>query len=166
MGMCKECSQIFPTEIMKDGYCPQCLEKGKEKEELEKIKLLKLEEIKNNKDVLNDILITTETIISIPIEKRLGIISAQCIYGLNIIKDIFTSIRNIVGGRVQSIEEALEEANEQIIYDLKVKAYLSNANAVIGVKIEHTYNNANGGSILSVFATGTIIKTSNEEKNK
>jgi rRNA maturation endonuclease Nob1 len=29
---------------------------------------------------------------------------------------------------------------------------------IICAKIEHTYNNANDGSILSVFATGTVIK--------
>ncbi|WP_323584695.1 YbjQ family protein [Aliarcobacter butzleri] len=158
--MCKECSEVFPSDIMKDGYCPECLNKGLEKEELEKIKALKLEELKNNKDILNNIFVTTETIISEPIEKRFGIVSSQCVYGLNILKDIFASIRNIVGGRVQSIEEALEKANNEIIEDLKIKAYLENANAVIGVKIEHTYNNTNNGSILSVFATGTLVKLS------
>ncbi|WP_152058852.1 YbjQ family protein [Aliarcobacter butzleri] len=158
--MCKECSEVFPSDIMKDGYCPECLNKGLEKEELEKIKALKLEELKNNKDILNNIFVTTETMISEPIEKRFGIVSSQCVYGLNIVKDIFASIRNIVGGRVQSIEEALEKANNEIIEDLKIKAYLENANAVIGIKIEHTYNNANNGSILSVFATGTLVKLS------
>ncbi|MCT7604834.1 YbjQ family protein [Aliarcobacter butzleri] len=160
MGMCKECSQVFPADIMKDGYCPECLEKGKEKEESEKQKLLKLEALKNNKEILNDILITTETVINTSIEKRLGIVSSQCIYGINIIKDIFSFVRDIVGGRVNSIEKALEDANNEIIRDLKIKAYLQDANAVIGVRIEHTYNNANAGSILSVFATGTLIKLS------
>lgn len=160
MGMCKECSKVFSSDIMKDGYCPECLDKGKKKEEVEKIRTLKLEELKNNKDILDDIFITTETMINVQIKKRLGIVSSQCIYGLNIVKDIFSSIRNIVGGRIQSIEEALEEANKQIIEDLKIKAYLQGANAVIGVKIEHTYNNTNGGSILSVFATGTLVQLS------
>ncbi|MCR1816136.1 hypothetical protein [Aliarcobacter butzleri] len=42
MGMCKECTEVFPSDIMKDGYCPECLNKGLQKEELKKIKDLKI----------------------------------------------------------------------------------------------------------------------------
>lgn len=156
MGMCKECGEVLQSNLMTNGFCPDCLEKGN----INKLRTVKIEEIKNNKQILDSILITTETTINQPIEKRVGVISSQCVYGLNIVKDIFASIRNIVGGRIQSIEEALEKANIEIIEDLKTKAYMEDCNAVIGLKIEHTYNNANNGSILSVFATGTIVKIS------
>lgn len=158
MGMCKECKEVFQSDLMVNGYCSHCIEKETKIDEGEKEKALKSEEIKNNKDLLKSIYLTTETSINTPIEKRICIISSQCIYGLNIVKDLFSSIRNIVGGRVKSIEDALEDANKQIVEDLKIKAYIEGGNAVIGVKIEHTYNNANNGSILSVFATGTVIK--------
>ena len=50
---------------------------------------------------------------------------------------------------------------KQALNELKQKAYEQGGNAVIGVKIEHTYNNANSGSILSVMATGTVVKLKN-----
>jgi len=108
--------------------------------------------------VKKDFFVTTETSIDLPIEKRIDVISSQRIYGINLVKDLFTFVRDIVGGRVNSLETALNTAHDEIVIDLKEKAYQYGGNAIIGLKIEHTYNNANKGSILSVFATGTVIK--------
>ena len=143
--MCKGCLQVFPADIMVDKYCPDCFKK-------EKIN------IQINEQLLNQIYLTTETSINTPIEKRLCIVSSQCVYGINIVKDMFSFFKDIIGGRIKSLEDALEESNKEILNDLKKKAYLEGGNAVIGIKIEHTYNNANNGSILSVFATGTVVK--------
>jgi len=117
-----------------------------------------IEMAKIRTQIKKDFFVTTETSIELPIEKRIEVISAQRIYGINFIKDIFGFIRDIVGGRVDSLETALNTAHDEIVMDLKEKAYLYGGNAIIGLKIEHTYNNANNGSILSVFATGTVIK--------
>ena len=95
------------------------------------------------------------------IESRITIVSAQCIFGINILKDMFSFVRDIIGGRVNSLETGLEEATNKVLNELKEKAYVLGGNAVIGIKIEHTYNNANSGSILSVFATGTVVKLKN-----
>ena len=114
--------------------------------------------------VRKNFFVTTETSIDLPIEMRIEVISAQRIYGINIIKDIFAFIRDIVGGRVNSLEEALNNAHDEIVIDLKEKASLCGGNAIIGLKIEHTYNNANNGSILSVFGTGTVIRLKTKEK--
>ena len=74
---------------------------------------------------------------------------------------MFSFVRDIIGGRVNSLETGLEEATNKVLNELKEKAYVLGGNAVIGIKIEHTYNNANSGSILSVFATGTVVKLKN-----
>lgn len=66
--------------------------------------------------------------------------------------------RDIVGGRVNSLENGLDEATRKVLDELKEKAYILGGDAVIAVKIDHSYNNANSGSLLSVFATGTVIK--------
>lgn len=158
MGMCIGCSEVFPSDIMVNKYCPNCLEKSMEELKDEEIKNIKLEELKKNKHLLDCIYLTTETSINTPINERVGIISSQCVYGINIMKDMFSFLRDIIGGRIKSLEDALEQANKEILDDLKMKAYLQGGNAVIGIKIEHTYNNANNGSILSVFATGTVVK--------
>lgn len=158
MGMCKGCKEVFQSDLMVNGYCSDCIEKGSKTHIVDKEKALRIEELKNNKNLSESIYLTTETSINTPIEKRLCIVSSQCVYGINIVKDMFSFFKDIIGGRIKSLEDALEESNKEILNDLKKKAYLEGGNAVIGIKIEHTYNNANNGSILSVFATGTVVK--------
>ena len=72
---------------------------------------------------MNSIFITTEVAINIDIDKRLDLISSECIYGINIVKDFFSGIRDIVGGNVKSLEKSLKDAKNEVIEDLKNQAY-------------------------------------------
>jgi len=168
MGMCKMCGKVFSVIDMVDGVCKNCVspetllyaEAQKERQQREEAEQkVKLEALRLNKPkLLASIFVTTETSVDLPITERIGLISSQCVYGMNIVKDVFGIFRDVFGGRVASIENGLKDAHQQVIEDLKERAYLIGADAVIGIKIEHTYNNASGGSILSVFATGTAVK--------
>jgi len=142
MGMCKGCSKVVSVVEMKDGYCKECR------------KPVNIEERAKR----NSIMLTTETNIDIKIDKRIDLISSECIYGINLVKDFFAGIRNVVGGNIESLEKSLKDAKNEVTVDLKEQAYNLGGDAVIGVKIEHTYNNAGGGSIMSVFAIGTVVK--------
>lgn len=153
MGMCKGCGEVFSANIMVDGYCKDCA--SIDIDEVNRITNLTNEE---KAKIKSQIFVTTESMIDIPIEARMMVVSTQRVYGLNIVKDIFGAIRDIVGGRVNSIETAINNGTNEIIQEFKEKAFAVGGNAVISLKIEHTYNNANGGSILSVFATGTVVK--------
>jgi len=156
MGMCKSCGKVFSVTEMTDGLCKNCL--APEVSELNQRKKEKIEEFKKNKfKILHSIIVTSETSID-NIEKRIDFASAQCVYGLNIIKDLFTGVRNIVGGRIKSIEDPLSEAKNTILEALKEEAYFAGGNAVVGIKIEHTYNNAGGANMVSILGTGTIVK--------
>jgi len=171
MGMCKECGEVVGTIEMIDGYCKECsdpkireerraanLLKQKLKQQEEEIARKKrLEEKRIIAEKRNSIFLTTETTINLEIDKRISLISAECIYGVNIVKDFFSGIRDIVGGNVQSLEKSLKKAKNKVTVDLKEQAYKLGGDAVIGVRIEHSYNNAGGGSIMSVFATGTVV---------
>ncbi|PHM16444.1 MAG: hypothetical protein CJD30_11540 [Sulfuricurvum sp. PD_MW2] len=168
MATCRGCGKVFSVLDMTDGLCKSCIspeailyaEAQKERQQKEEAEqAIKLEALRVNKPkLLASIFITTETTVDLPIIKRMNVISSQCVYGMNIVKDIFGMFRDVFGGRVVSIENGLKDAHHQVIEDLKERAYLMGADAVIAVKVEHTYNNASGGSILSVFATGTAIK--------
>lgn len=155
MGMCKGCKQVFSAIYMKDGYCEDCMSNGLRNLYLAENQ--RQEEIKSNPKLLDTIIITTENVVDFKIENRIAIVSSQCIFGINILKDMFTFVRDIVGGRVNSLENGLDEATKKVLDELREKAYNLGGDAVIAVKIEHTYNNANSGSILSVFATGTVV---------
>jgi len=155
--MCKKCGKVYSVIDMVDGICKNCL--TPEILEEQEVKKVKIEALQNNKtNIFKSIVVTTETTMDLPIARRIDLISSECVYGMNIIKDLFSFVRDIVGGRIISIEDALKEARVEIIADMKQQAYLMDGDAVIAVRIEHTYNNTNSGSILSVFATGTVIK--------
>ena len=156
MARCSKCNEVYSEFYLINGVCEDCIS-GRNKDIEIKYQSQKEEE-KIKQEKINSIIITTENAIDSVIENRITIISTQCIYGINILKDSFSFVRDIVGGRVNSLETGLNEATETVLNELKNKAYLLGGDAVIGIKIEHTYNNANGGSILSVMAVGTVVK--------
>ena len=59
---------------------------------------------------------TTNVIEGKPAKNYLGIVTGETIIGANIFKDLFASIRDIVGGRSGSYEKVLREAytHEQV----------------------------------------------------
>lgn len=108
---------------------------------------------------LNKIILTTETNSPFKVEKRLGIITSECVIGLNIFKDFFSGIRDIIGGRNNGFQKGLKQAKELVLNELKKEAHLLNANAVIAVDLKYSEISGGGKSMLFVVATGTAIKT-------
>lgn len=99
------------------------------------------------------ILSTTNNIEGKKISKYAGLVSGEAILGANIFRDIFASIRDIVGGRSGSYEEALREAKNIAIKEMQDEALRLGANAVIGIDIDYeTINN-----MLMVTASGTAV---------
>ena len=152
MAMCKECGDVVSSADIIDGLCLTCMTPKAVEERNEITKRNK--ELETNKSVLNDILVTTETMIDLPIEKRINVVFSQHVYGMNIVKDFFTGIRDIVGGRVGNIEKSIEETNKNMLEDIKSQAYSMGGDAIIGLKVD--YNTTN--NMLSVIAMGTVVK--------
>jgi uncharacterized protein YbjQ (UPF0145 family) len=99
------------------------------------------------------ILSTTNTIEGKKITKYAGLVSGEAILGANIFRDIFASIRDIVGGRSGSYEEALRQAKDIAIKEMQDQALRLGANAVIGIDLDYeTINN-----MLMVTASGTAV---------
>ena len=85
-----------------------------------------------------------------------GLVAGETILGANIFRDIFASIRDIVGGRSGSYEKVLNDARQQAVADMTDKAAALGANAVIGVDIDYETVGSNG-SMLMVTAAGTAV---------
>ncbi len=99
------------------------------------------------------ILTTTSTLEGKKILNYAGLVTGEAILGANIFRDIFASIRDIVGGRSGSYEEALREAKEIAIKEMQEEAIRLGANAIIGIDIDYeTMNN-----MLMVTASGTAV---------
>ena len=48
---------------------------------------------------IDALILTTETGADLKIIKRIEIVTAECAFGMNVFKDMFTNIRDFVGGR-------------------------------------------------------------------
>ncbi|MBE3596614.1 MAG: YbjQ family protein [Hydrogenibacillus sp.] len=100
------------------------------------------------------IVTTTPTIEGRPIRNYLGIVSGEAIMGANVVRDIFASITDIVGGRSGAYESKLMEAREIALKEMSERADRLGANAVVGVDID--YEVVRDG-MLMVTASGTAV---------
>lgn len=131
----------------------------------EDIELMDLnEDQKVNLKKLNQIILTTETNINIEVEKRLGILTAECVIGMNIFNDFFVGLRDVIGGRSITFQNTLKEAKDNVLLELKQQALDINANAVIAIKLDYSEISGGGKSMLFVVASGTAVILS-EKKN-
>lgn len=102
---------------------------------------------------------TTDTIQNQSIDAYLGIVTAEVVYGTNVLKDFFASIRDTLGGRTGSYERVFEKGQQKAIEELKQRASKLNADAVIGIEIDTgTISVDNRGVLLLITATGTAVK--------
>jgi uncharacterized protein YbjQ (UPF0145 family) len=99
---------------------------------------------------------TTNTIEGKKIVKYLGLVSGEAILGANIFKDIFASIRDIVGGRSAAYEKEMRQAKDIAIAEMVEQAVILGGNAVIAVDLDYE-TIGQGGSMLMVSASGTAI---------
>ena len=60
------------------------------------------------------IMSTTTAIEGRPVREYLGIVTGEVIVGANIFKDLFASVRDIVGGRSGSYESTLRDARKKL----------------------------------------------------
>ena len=72
---------------------------------------------------VNAILLTTETAPNLNITKRIEIVTAECAFGMNIFKDLFAGVRDIVGGRSEAVQKTMRDSRRTALYELKREAY-------------------------------------------
>ncbi len=102
------------------------------------------------------IISTTPTLEGRKITEYKGIVTGETIIGANLFRDLFASIRDVVGGRAGSYEEVLREAKDTAIREMQDEARRLGANAVVGVDLDYeTLGSQNG--MLMVTASGTAV---------
>ena len=102
------------------------------------------------------ILTTTPTVEGRQIREYKGVVFGEVINGVNILKDVKASIRNIIGGRSGSYENELIDARNNAMREMESRARDLGANAVVGIDIDYeVLGEANG--MLMVTASGTAV---------
>ena len=102
------------------------------------------------------ILTTTPTIEGKEIKSYHGIVIGEAIMGANIFKDLFASIRDIVGGRSGSYEYELTKARPIAFRELEQEALGMGANAVVGIDLDYEVL-GDKNSMLMVSISGTAV---------
>jgi uncharacterized protein YbjQ (UPF0145 family) len=89
--------------------------------------------------------------------QMLGVVHGEAIIGANIFRDMFSSIRDVVGGRAGGYERALSGARDAAVEDLIESARELGANGVIGIDFDYeVLGEANG--MMMVAVSGTAVK--------
>ena len=102
------------------------------------------------------IISTTHSIEGKRIIEYKGVVFGEVIIGINAFKDLFASVRNIVGGRSKSYEEELKKARTNAMKEMQERAEQLGANAVVGVDIDYQVLGADNGMMM-VIASGTAV---------
>ena len=126
------------------------------------LRMQKSEELKSDKEdfesKLQALLITTTTSIDgRKVIEYKGIVTAQVFMGVNLFRDIFSGLRDIVGGRSKAMEKEFNKAKELLLRELSIEAVNLGANAVIGLKIDFEDVGKVSGSAFMLLGTGTGV---------
>ncbi len=102
------------------------------------------------------ILTTTPSIEGKTIKQYHGIVIGEAVMGANIFKDLFASIRDIVGGRSGSYEDELTKARQIAFREIEQEARNMGANAVVGIDLDYEVL-GDKNSMLMVSMSGTAV---------
>lgn len=130
--------------------CGKCFEEGK-------VGKVKLETDRATQAAIKAVMLTTESYPQgLTITKRIEVVTAECAFGMNIFKDLFAGVRDIVGGRSKAVQNTLRDSRRTALYELKKEAYEVGANAVVGVDLDYVELSVSGSMVLLV-ASGTAV---------
>ncbi len=93
------------------------------------------------------------------IEKFLGIVNGEAIIGANIFRDLFSSVRDVVGGRAGGYERALSGARDAALDDMMEAARELSADGIVGIDFDYEVLGETNGMMM-VSVSGTAVKMS------
>ncbi|CAI8167234.1 MAG: Uncharacterised protein [Bacteroidota bacterium] len=99
--------------------------------------------------------VSTETIGGKTITQSLGVARGSTVRSRNIGRDIFASIKNIVGGEIEEYTKLQADAREQALQRMLADAARLGADAIVGVRFTTSVVTQGASEIL---AFGTAVK--------
>lgn len=90
--------------------------------------------------------------------RTIDIVTAECVFGMNLFRDFFAGLSDITGGRSESTQKVLREARRTCLTELRREAHRIGANAVIAVDLDYSEFSGQGKSMLFLVASGTAVE--------
>lgn len=103
------------------------------------------------------ILTTADSLEGYRVTKTLEVITAECVFGMNFLRDFFSSFTDFFGGRSSATQKVLKDARKTALEELRKEAEQLGANAVIGVRLDYSEFSGDGKSMLFLVASGTAV---------
>jgi uncharacterized protein YbjQ (UPF0145 family) len=104
------------------------------------------------------IITTTDQVEGRRVIDYLGVVTGEAIIGVNVFRDFFAGIRDIVGGRSAAYEQELRKAKQIALEEMEQEAAQLGATAIVGVDLDYeTIQVGSGGGMLMVSASGTAV---------
>lgn len=161
MAVFRECAHCGFKRDVNDGApswrCPSC---EKVYPEVKELNARAFEQRQAQKD--KEVILTTETYApDLKVKRRLGVVTAECVFGMNILRDAFSAVTDLTGGRSRSTQNGLRDARVTCLNELKHQARELRADAVIAIDLD--YSEFTGGgfggekSMLFLVASGTAV---------
>ena len=91
------------------------------------------------------------------IAQYLGVVNGEAIIGANIFRDMFSSVRDVVGGRAGGYERALAGARDAALEDMIEAAKEMGATGIVGLDFDYAVMGEANGMML-VAVSGTAVK--------
>jgi len=91
------------------------------------------------------------------VARFLGVVHGEAIIGANIFRDMFSSVRDVVGGRAGGYERALSGARDAAVEDMVVAARELGADGVVGIDFDYEVLGETNGMMM-VAVSGTAVK--------
>jgi uncharacterized protein YbjQ (UPF0145 family) len=94
---------------------------------------------------------------SIAANQYLGVVNGVAIIGANIFRDMFSSVRDVVGGRAGGYERSLKSARDAAMDDMIESAKELGANGIVGIDFDYEVLGETNGMMM-VAVSGTAVK--------
>ena len=104
------------------------------------------------------IITTTNFIENAKIEQYLGIVTANCVVGTNVISDLAASFTDFFGGMSNTYQRKLQVLYDAAMATLKEDARKKGANAIVGLGIDFDEISGKGKSMFMVSVVGTAVR--------
>jgi len=110
------------------------------------------------KEKIDGIILTTAPSIDGFNSEVIDVITAECVFGMNIFIDFASSLTDVFGGRSKSMQKVLFDTRKTCLNELKKEAFSLGGDAVIAIDLDYSEFSGGGKSMLFLVASGTAVK--------
>ena len=107
---------------------------------------------------MNDVRVFTTPILDgIRIREYKGLVVARNVRAVNIFRDFFTGVRDVVGGRSGSYQKVMDSMQDEVLDEVKEDARRLGANAIVALQLDYDNIGSKNKSLIMVSAKGTAV---------